>query len=148
MRNVKRLIVLRGLPGTGKSTRAKQMQEQFLAEGKTAAHYEADMYLVGEDGVYRFDPDRSHTAHEWCKRMAAESLDTCDAVIVANTNLTEQEMLVWKMLAEEKHAKLEVYHLKAVYGSIHNVPEDVIEQMRAREIDWPGETLVEKETRC
>lgn len=39
-----KLIVFRGLPGSGKSTMAKSLQKSYIGAGYTTALYEADMY--------------------------------------------------------------------------------------------------------
>jgi len=44
------LVIIRGLPGSGKSTFAKKFVE------KGFKHYEADMWMVDKDGNYSFDP--------------------------------------------------------------------------------------------
>ena len=52
------LILLRGLPGAGKSTLAKMMSD---------SHYEADMYFTNDEGEYHFDPLKLKQAHQWCQ---------------------------------------------------------------------------------
>jgi hypothetical protein len=60
-------------------------------------------------------------------------------VIVANTNPTQKEMDLWQQIAMSENAKMEVFHMKTMFGNIHGVPEETIEKMKAKEIDWPGE---------
>jgi len=137
-----RLIVFRGIPGSGKSTMARKMLHQYIADGKTACMYEADMYFTTESGEYNFDGKLLPTAHEWCRMKVREALDNCDVVIVANTNLTVSEMEVWYRMANLEHAGMIVYHMKNRFSSVHNVPKDVIAAMEAREADWPGEIVI------
>lgn len=139
---MRRLIVFRGLPGSGKSTMARKLQEFLNNEGRTTALYEADMYFTTESGEYRFDRAKLGLAHQWCREQVLKALDTCDAVIVANTNLDAWEMQVWKDLADSCNAQLEVYHMRTRYKSVHGVPEEVVAKMAAREVDWPGEIVV------
>ncbi len=54
---MKNLYLLRGIPGAGKSTLAKQLGD---------AHFEADSYFM-IDGEYQFDPTKLRKAHEWCQ---------------------------------------------------------------------------------
>ena len=133
---MKRLVVYRGLPGSGKSTAAKQLQESLIQQGETVAYYEADMYWIGEDGQYHFDPKRLGDAHAWCRNKVREALRNCTTVIVANTNLTPMS----------ENAKMESIHMKSMYGNIHGVPEETLEKMKAKEIDWPGEILIYADT--
>ena len=139
---MKRLVVYRGLPGSGKSTSAKKLQESLIQQGETVAYYEADMYWIGEDGQYHFDPKRLGDAHTWCQDKVREALRNCTTVIVANTNLTKWEMDIWKEIADEANVKMEVFHMKTMFGNIHGVPEETLEKMKDREINWPGEILI------
>jgi len=139
---MKRLVVYRGLPGSGKSTSAKKLQESLIQQGETVAYYEADMYWIGEDGQYHFDHKRLGDAHTWCQDKVREALRNCTTVIVANTNLTKWEMDIWKEIADEANVKMEVFHMKTMYGNIHGVPEETLEKMKAKEIDWPGEIVI------
>ena len=46
---MKNLYLLRGLPGSGKSTLSTQLG---------GSHFETDKYFVGENGEYNFDPSK------------------------------------------------------------------------------------------
>ena len=50
---MKELILLRGVPGCGKSTLAK-----LLVGDKDYCHKEADMYFIDGKGNYNFDPSK------------------------------------------------------------------------------------------
>ena len=54
------LYIVRGIPGSGKSTFAKTLGGQ---------HFEADMYFIDESGNYKFDITEIKLAHEWCQGM-------------------------------------------------------------------------------
>jgi predicted kinase len=137
-----RLVVFRGIPGSGKSTMARQILHRYIAEGKTACLYESDMFFMTETGDYNFDAKFLPAAHRWCQYKVREALNNCDVVIVANTNLTVAEMEVWHRMASLEHADMMVYHMKNRFSSVHNVPKDVIAAMEAREADWPGEIVI------
>ena len=53
----KNLYLLRGIPGAGKSTLAKQLGD---------SHFETDGFFM-VDGEYKFDPTKLRKAHEWCQ---------------------------------------------------------------------------------
>lgn len=65
-----KLLLVRGIPGSGKSTYAKQW-----AEENNAVHVEADMYFVQPSGHYAFDPKQIGAAHDWCQLKAAKALE-------------------------------------------------------------------------
>lgn len=54
-----RLVLIRGLPGTGKTTLAKG----YVAKGYR--HFEADHFFM-QNGQHRFDKERLSEAHAWC----------------------------------------------------------------------------------
>ena len=54
------LYIVRGIPGSGKSTFAKTLGGQ---------HYESDMFFINENGEYNFDVTKIKDAHQWCQGM-------------------------------------------------------------------------------
>lgn len=120
------LHIVRGLPGSGKSTFAKKMAAQQKAE-----HFEADMYFV-KDGVYQFDAKRLPAAHEWCYRQVEAALWSGNNCIVSNTFTRESEMEDYLAMTEKQHWPVVVWECLGKYQNIHNVPEEVLTRMRAR----------------
>jgi AAA domain-containing protein len=118
------LYLIRGLPGSGKSTMARQL----LESGKVDRHFEADMFHVDVYGVYRFNPENSKAAHAWCLDQTAISLASTRSVAVSNTFTTIPEIWPYVRLGYPTIV-LTAY---GKYGSIHNVPDSVIEAMSAR----------------
>ena len=51
-------------------------------------------------------------------------------------------MRVWEELAKEKNSDMDVFHLLTNFGTIHGVPQEAIDKMKAREFDWPGESKI------
>lgn len=131
---MRKLIIVRGLPGSGKSTFASKLG---------LPHFEADMYftLIG-NGEYRFDPTRLHDAHDWCYDMVRKHLLTSD-VVVSNTFTMARELRQYTELKDYKEcAEIIVYRCTGNYGSIHSVPEETLQKMKARFVDYEGEILV------
>jgi len=126
---MKQLILLRGLPGSGKSTAAK-----LFGGARWYAHYEADMYFM-QDGEYKFDPTKLRDAHAWCfSQIEKAMIDELPTVIVSNTFTQQWEMDSYYELAEK--LGYQVFSLivenRHEGVNVHGCPEDKIEQMRNR----------------
>jgi len=122
---VKQLILLRGLPGSGKSTFANLLG---------GIHVEADQYFM-RDGEYRFDASKLKQAHNWCKLRVEHSMeDGADKITVSNTFTQEWEMDAYFELAEKYGYQTSCLIVENRHDSknIHGCPDDKIEQMRNR----------------
>ena len=123
MESVKRatLIVIRGLPGSGKSTMARE----FSTEGYR--HFEADMYLTDETGVYQYDPPKIKEAHEWCQEQTREALGRGERVVISNTFVKRWELAPYLAMTKD-HT---IITARGEWENVHGVPAEVIERMRA-----------------
>lgn len=122
------LILLRGVPGSGKSTVAKLF-------GDSPCHYEADMFFIDERNVYRFDPAKLKDAHNWCRHKTMEAMKAGHpTVIVSNTFTQEWEMEAYYLLAEELGYRVVSLIVENRHGgkNVHDCPEDKVQQMRDR----------------
>lgn len=131
------LILVRGLPGTGKSTLAA------LLSGSAPALAADDYFMVG--GEYRFDPNSLGHAHAACQHRTREALPLFPVVVVANTFSQRWELEPYFIIAREHGAKVHVIDLfdaglddaALAARNVHGVPEDKIALMRARwEHEW------------
>lgn len=121
------LFIIRGLPGSGKTTLAND-----LANLLNAKHYEADMYFTDRDGKYNFEPKLIKQAHEWCYLNTTVALLEKHITIVANTFSQYWEYANYIDFCELYNFKYHIITCNGKYKSIHNVPEQVIENMRDR----------------
>jgi predicted kinase len=120
------LYIVRGIPGSGKSTFAKTLSEN---------HYEADMFFLDEYGNYNFDSNRIGNAHNWCQHKVKTDMKAgVEKIVVSNTFTTEWEMETYFEFAKEFGYKVFTLIVENRHGgtNTHNVPEDKIEQMKNR----------------
>lgn len=139
---MKKVIIVRGAPGSGKSTHARSLMEAYQREGKTVSHYEADMYFIGEDGKYKWSAEKIGSAHKWCQDKVRDSIKVCDVVIVSNTSVRSKDVDVYVKIADEAGAKHDVYRMFGQFQNLHEVPESIVKRMRDSMEDYPGEICV------
>lgn len=132
------LTLIRGLPGSGKSSYAKSI---VLGASQITAHLEADMYHMVR-GVYQFDPNNVKAAHEWCFNATKVLLNSGVQVVVSNTFTMLWEMQRYLDLAQELGTWCVVYRCTGKYGNVHDVPADVLAKMAERFESYPGEWIV------
>ena len=122
---MKQLILLRGLPGSGKSTFANLLG---------GIHVEADQYFM-QDGEYKFDASKLKQAHNWCKLRVEHSMeDGANKITVSNTFTQEWEMDTYFELTEKYGYQTSCLIVENRHGgvNIHGCPDDKIEQMKNR----------------
>lgn len=122
------LYLVRGLPGSGKSTFAKQL----VSSGLVDDHFEADMFFIHpKTGEYNFNRDQLPKAHMWCQSETKESLSAGRSVVVSNTFVQEWEIEAYIEMAKECNAKLvsTVVENRHEGKTLHDVPEQVIKRM-------------------
>jgi predicted kinase len=126
------LVLLRGLPGAGKSTMAKLI---MTGGGMTDKVIEADSYFYDHMGNYNFDPNKLPAAHNYCKTMVTDYMRMLKPkIVVANTFTQEWEMKPYYELAEQYGYRVHTLIVENRHGneSIHNVPSVSIGNMLHR----------------
>jgi hypothetical protein len=119
-------VILRGLPGSGKSTFARRLVDEF---GFVQLEADNHFYVNGE---YRFDPMRVADAHALVVRDAVAHLRAGRRVVVANTHAQ-----LWEMAGIVGAATLSQHsycfvNCTGTYTNIHAVPENIISAMKER----------------
>ena len=115
------LVLIRGLPGSGKSTMAHEM----VANG--FVHFEADMFFT-VDGIYAYDPARIQDAHAWCQRMTRQALRDGQRVVVSNTFTRLQEMRPYRSMT----SSVQVLEARGRWMNAHGVPAEMVRRMAQR----------------
>lgn len=125
---MKQLYLIRGIPGSGKSTFAKLIKD---VNGENSKHFEADQFFV-KDNNYKFDASKIQDAHDWCKANTDKSLEDDCVVIVSNTFTTKKELKPYFEIAKKHNLVPEVITIQSQHNNTHNVPEEKLNAMRSR----------------
>ena len=119
-----KLTLIRGLPGSGKSTMARK-----IALETGALHVEADMWINYSE---KWRKESVKMAHAICQEQAHKALYYGRDAVVSNTFTQRWEMQPYLDMAEITSAQVEIITATGDYGSIHDVPDEVIQAMRER----------------
>jgi predicted kinase len=130
------LYIVRGIPGSGKSTFAKRLVgEDFLV-------CEADKYFIDkETGEYNFDFTKIKEAHKFCQDTVESYMKDSlvndqfyREIAVSNTFTQEWEMRPYFELAKNYGYKVFSVVVENRHGGTnqHEVPEEVLIKMRER----------------
>jgi predicted kinase len=131
----KNLIIVRGLPGSGKST--------IGAKFGVAVRSADDFFMF--EGEYLFDPSKIVAAHAACQKAVKTDLSNGDIAVVANTFCAGWEFTPYIKIAEDTSSVIIVVDLfdggmddsGLAARNVHGVSAAVIAAMRARwEADW------------
>lgn len=119
------LFIVRGLPGSGKSTFASTI---------SGVHFEADQFFM-QDGSYKFDPSRLKDAHAWCLSQVELMMRGSESRIAVSNTFTQE----WEMSSYYDLAKKHGYDVFSIivenrHGgkNTHGVPDDKIQIMKDR----------------
>jgi predicted kinase len=115
---MKVLYIVRGIPGSGKTTYAEGLGLKH--------HYETDQFW-GED--YDFDPSRLREAHQWCQDVTETALADGNDVVVSNTFIRQWEIEPYRRMAERHQADVVEHICRGSYQSVHNVPDHIVAKM-------------------
>jgi len=122
-----KVVLLRGLSGSGKSTYANKL----ALETPNTVICTADDYFM-KDGVYKFDRNKLGEAHQACyQKFFVEITKGTDLIIVANTNTTTKELVNYVGICEDAGVPFEIITIScplelAIQRNIHSVPKKTI----------------------
>lgn len=121
------LILVRGLPGSGKSTLSKLLSDQ----GKYPV-FSIDEFFTDQDGNYSFDYSKNYLAYKTCEENTEKAIQSGNEMILVDHTFTiEWEMEPYFKLARKYGCLLHVITVENYHGSdnIHEVSKEQILKM-------------------
>lgn len=135
------MIIMRGLPGSGKSYKAKLLAHIGNAErGYVTPILSTDQYFVA-GGFYVFDRDKLGHAHQWNQWRAEQLCRVGKNLIIDNTNTTWCEIKPYVEIAIKYGYDIELHIPRTTWAwdvdkctkrNSHGTPREVVECMRDR----------------
>ena len=129
---MKHMIILRGGPGSGKSTLVKQL----TSDRSGVVVCSADDFFVNAEGLYDFDPAWLGRAHGACFKKTVEAVVGRRDVVIDNTNSKPDEMLPYLALCQAFSYSCEVIKVlcdreEAWLRQTHGVPRDKFDEIHS-----------------
>lgn len=125
------LILLRGLPGSGKTTLANVLSE----EGKYPVHSIDSYFTDKETGEYNFEFEKNHLAYKQCEEQTLNSIKQgAEKIFIDNTFTLEWELEPYFKLASQHNYKIFVVTVENRHGNknIHQVSDEQLQKMAAK----------------
>ncbi len=141
MNRIEEVIIVSGIPGSGKSTWVKNNTNPYMTEV-----FSADTFFLDKNGSYKFDPTKLSQAHSSCLKNFTTRLfnlntsvkDSCKiTLVVDNTNTSAWEIAPYYSLAQAFNIPVKIIRLivnphTAFSRNIHGVEKDKVELMAER----------------
>ena len=136
-KKVVRFLLIRGLPGSSKSTVASKLAAKYCVK-----HIENDSYLMHGD-KYVWTPEAAKDAAKRCFEDAMSALRSGKDVIVSNVFVTRKSIDRYVRAAKQLGCEVQVWRMTNDFGNVHDVPTNVLASMKDGFQDYPGEKLVD-----
>jgi predicted kinase len=129
-----KLTIIRGLPGSGKTTYANSKYR--------AIKLEMDMFRI-KSGQYIYSHSRNKDIAKYTFNLAKQILSDGIDVVVNSTFTKNSYIQPYIELAKELNAEIEIIHLDNNFGSTLQIDDEVIQRMKH---DWEkceNETIIQ-----
>lgn len=136
---MKKVILVRGLPGSGKTTYAKKMCEDLQGEGQTCVWLESSMYTA-ETGEKVVSPKQTSIITDWLLQKVDSAIKDADNVIISRVALDKIDINLFKGIADKNDAEFIVYRLDTHWED--KVPDAVLKMMQKDMKPWPNEIII------
>lgn len=124
------LIIIRGLPGSGKSTLSA-----VLSENNKYPVFSIDDYFTDDNGNYNFEFSENHKAYKHCESRTEEAMRSSHPkIFIDNVFSLEWEMEPYFKLAGLYNYRVHVITVENRHGAenVHQVSSGQIERMAAK----------------
>ncbi len=127
----KQLIILKSVSGAGKSTLAKFLVDNLSCKSD---YFEADSYMVDDNGKYCFKPENLGFCHNKCKNaVEGAMLHDMPVIILSNTSTKIRDVQPYLDLAAHYDYKvvsliLEKYH---PFPDVHGLNEETLSRQES-----------------
>lgn len=134
------LVLIRGLPGSGKSTFAMDNFPDHVI-------LEPDHLFTDLRGEYLFEAQLVDEAEKFVVHLADFSLSRGRSVVITDVFPFAAAISRFQELAKHHSIIFHVYTMTGQYGSVHGVPKVIVERMHKTFTRWPGEIYARNEKR-
>ena len=131
------MIILRGIPGSGKST--------LVRERWPSAYVCSTDHFFDKDGEYKFDVTKLGEAHGSCMRRFIEGVQAgiVGEVVVDNTNTGLAEIAPYVAVAQAYGRDVSIVQIEAdvetcIARGTHGVPAETVRRMA----EWMGKSTL------
>jgi tRNA uridine 5-carbamoylmethylation protein Kti12 len=147
---VKTLIILRGLPGAGKTTIIKKLEKQY---SETATVCSADhFFYFGKEHIpenYHFQRDMLNKAHGSCRTNCSKAIqENKPLIIIDNTNIKLRDFKDYIELAYDGGYKIICHSITGMTAedsfnsNVHNVPIETCAKMLSSYSPCPRKIII------